>query len=136
MQFSSMFPLFQVRDVAATAQYYKDMFGFTAVFESDWYVHLRGEAEGLFEMAVMDFNHDSIPEIGRKPSSGVILSFYVEDAAAEARRLEAAGAKIAQPLRDEVFGQRHVIVEDPNGILIDVITAIEPDPAWLAAQQG
>ncbi|QQR38798.1 VOC family protein [Devosia rhizoryzae] len=134
MKFSSLFPLLQVLDVAATAQYYCDMFGFTPVFESDWYVHLRGQGDGLFELAVMDFNHDSIPAVGRTPSSGVILSFYVDDAAAEAQRLEAAGATIAQPLRDEVFGQRHVIVSDPNGILVDVITAIEPDPEWLKAQ--
>lgn len=136
MRFSSMFPLLQVRDVAASAQYYKAMFGFEAVFDSDWYVHLRGQADGLFEMAVIAFTHDSIPEAGRKPSSGVILSFYVDDAAAEARRLEAAGARIVQPLRDEVFGQRHLIIEDPNGILVDVITAIDPDPEWLKAQQG
>ncbi len=136
MKFSSLFPLLQVRDVASTARYYRDMFGFTPVFESDWYVHLRGESEGLFELAVMNFNHDSIPPAGRKPSSGVILSFYVDDAASEAKRLESAGARIAQPLRDEVFGQRHVIIEDPNGILIDVIEAIEPDPEWLKQQQG
>ena len=43
---------------------------------------------------------------------------------------------IVQALRDEVFGQRHFIAADPNGILVDVITPIEPDPDWLAAQQG
>jgi catechol 2,3-dioxygenase-like lactoylglutathione lyase family enzyme len=136
MKFTSMFPLIHVSDVAASAAFYSGHFGFTPVFESDWYVHLRGDAEGLFEMALIDYNHDSIPEAGRQPTTGFILSFYVEDAAAEAKRLEAEGVSIAQPLRDEVFGQRHVIVADPNGILIDIITAIDPDPAWLAAQQG
>ncbi|WP_251060518.1 hypothetical protein [Streptomyces sp. ISL-100] len=29
-------------------------------------------------------------------------------------------------LRSEEFGQRHFIVADPNGILIDVITPIAP----------
>lgn len=136
MKFTSMFPLIHVSDVAASAAFYSRHFGFRPVFESDWYVHLRGDAEGLFEMALIDYNHDSIPEAGRQPTTGFILSFYVEDAAAEANRLEAEGVSIAQPLRDEVFGQRHVIVSDPNGILIDIITAIDPDPAWLAAQQG
>lgn len=136
MKFTSMFPLIHVRDVATSAAFYREHFGFTPVFESDWYVHLRGEGEGLYEMALIDFTHDSIPEAGQQPTTGFILSFYVEDAAAEAQRLEAEGVTIAQPLRDEVFGQRHVIAQDPNGILIDVITAIEPDPEWLKAQGG
>jgi len=132
--FSALYPLIQVRDVAATARFYADHFGFTPVFESDWYVQLRGGSRG-HELAIIRFDHDSIPASGRQPSAGVILSFEVEDAAAAAERLEAAGVAIAQPLRDEVFGQRHVIAADPNGILIDVITPIDPDPDWLAAQQ-
>lgn len=136
MKFTSMFPLIHVRDVATSAAFYQNHLGFTPVFASDWYMHLRGDAEGLFELALIDYTHESIPEAGRQPTSGFILSLYVEDAAAEAARLENEGVSIAQPLRDEVFGQRHVIVSDPNGILIDIITAIDPDPAWLAAQQG
>ena len=106
-----------------------------ARFESDWYVQLRGGPKG-HELAIIGFDHESIPESGRVPTTGLILSFEVEDAAADAARLVAAGVPIAQALRDEVFGQRHVIAADPNGILIDVITPIEPDPDWLAAQQG
>lgn len=136
MKFTSMFPLIHVSDVAAAAAFYRTHFGFKPVFESDWYVHMQGNADGNFELAVIDYTHDSIPEAGRKPTTGFILSFYVEDATAEARRLEAEGVTVAQPLRDEVFGQRHIIVSDPNGILIDLIEPIDPDPEWLAAQQG
>lgn len=136
MKFNSLYPLLQVRDVAETAQFYCTQLGFTPVFESDWYIHLRGDAEAVYELAIIAFDHDSIPAEARTPSSGVILSFEVADAAAEAARLEAEGVRIAQPLRDEVFGQRHVIVADPNGILLDLITPIEPDADWLAAQQG
>jgi catechol 2,3-dioxygenase-like lactoylglutathione lyase family enzyme len=136
MKFTNLFPLIHVSDVAASAAFYQQHFGFVPVFESDWYVHLRGDAEEMREMALIDYRHETIPEAGRQPTQNFILSFYVDDAAAEARRLEAEGVTIAQPLRDEVFGQRHVIVQDPNGIFIDIITAIEPDPEWLASQQG
>ncbi|WP_342039393.1 hypothetical protein [Gracilibacillus kekensis] len=34
-------------------------------------------------------------------------------------------------IRDEPFGQRHFITEDPNGILVDVITIIPPDPSFM-----
>lgn len=136
MRFTNLYPLLQVEDIAATAHFYRSHFGFTPVFESDWYIHLKGDSESLHELAIIHYQHDSIPLAGQVPSKGVILSFYVDDAAAEAGRLEAAGISIIQPLRDEVFGQRHLIVADPNGILIDIITAIEPDPDWLKAQMA
>ena len=133
--FSNLYPLIQVRDVAATTAFYTQHFGFTPVFESDWYVQLRG-GDKANELAIIGFDHESIPLAGRHPTSGLILSFEVTNAAADAARLAAAGVTIVQALRDEVFGQRHFIAADPNGILVDVITPIEPDPDWLAAQQG
>lgn len=131
--FSAYYPLIQVKDVEATARFYGEVFGFTTVFASDWYIHLRSP-NGPQELAIIAFDHDTIPPEGRVPTSGLILSFEVADAAAEAERFAEKGIGIAQPLRDEVFGQRHFIARDPNGILLDVITPIEPDADWLAAQ--
>lgn len=136
MQTQSFYPLLQVADVETTAQFYEANFSFTRVFSSDWYIHLRATAPHPFELAVIVHDHDTIPPAGRGPSKNVILSFYVDDAAAEHDRLVGAGIPIAQPLRDEVFGQRHFIASDPNGILLDVITPIEPDADWLAANGG
>ena len=133
MQTSSLYPLLQVQDVEATARFYETALGFTRIFSSDWYVQLRAVSPHPFEIALIGQDHDSIPEPARGPSRNVILSFYVEDAAAEYARLSDGALAIAQPLRDEVFGQRHFIAADPNGILLDIITPIEPDPAWLAA---
>ncbi|MCR6671916.1 VOC family protein [Devosia ginsengisoli] len=136
MQTSSLYPLIQVGDVEATARFYETILGFTRIFSSDWYVQLRAASEHPFEIALIHQDHDSIPEAARGPSRNVILSFYVEDAAAEYARLSGGTLAIAQPLRDEVFGQRHFIASDPNGILLDIITPIEPDPAWLAANSA
>ncbi|UJW84613.1 VOC family protein [Devosia sp. SL43] len=127
----SLYPLIQVDDVEATARFYEQNFGFTRIFSSDWYVQLRASADHPFEIALIVQDHETIPEPGRGPTKAMLLSFYVEDAAAEHARLVAAGVPIAQPLRDEVFGQRHFIATDPNGLYLDVITPIEPDPEWL-----
>jgi hypothetical protein len=59
----------------------------------------------------------------------------VPDATEVDARLRAAGVRVVLPLRDEPFGQRHVIVADLNNVLVDVVQAIPPDPNWLA-QQG
>lgn len=136
MQTQSFYPLIQVRDVESAARFYETRFGFNRIFSSDWYIQLRAAGEHPFEVAFIAHDHDSIPVAYQTLTNGVVLSFYVEDAAAEARRLREAGVKIVQDLRDEVFGQRHFLAADPNGMLIDVITAIEPDPAFLATLQG
>ena len=133
MQTPSFYPLIQVPDVEATARFYETHLGFVRTFGLDWYVQLRASSEHPFELAVIAQDHDSIPSASQGPTRNLILSFYVDDAAAEEQRLAAAGVPIAQPLRDEVFGQRHFIAADPNGILIDIITPIDPDPEWLAA---
>lgn len=133
MQTSSFYPLIQVADVDGTARFYETHLGFTRTYGLDWYVQLRAASEHPFELAIIAQDHDSIPATHQGPSRNVILSLYVEDAAAEHARMAAAGVTIAQPLRDEVFGQRHFIAVDPNGVLIDIITPIAPDPDWLAA---
>lgn len=133
MQTPSFYPLIQVPDVETTARFYETHLGFVRTFGLDWYVQLRATSEHPFELAVIAQDHDSIPSASQGPTRNLILSFYVDDAAAEEQRLAAAGVPIAQPLRDEVFGQRHFIAADPNGILIDIITPIDPDPEWLAA---
>ena len=133
MRNSSFYPLLQVSDVERTAQFYETNLGFVRTFSTDWYVQMRAASEHPVEIAIIAQDHDSIPLAAQGPSRNIILSFYVDDAAAEERRLVAAGVSVVQALRDEIFGQRHFIAADPNGILIDVITPIEPDPAWLAA---
>ncbi|WP_329044322.1 hypothetical protein OG738_24315 [Amycolatopsis sp. NBC_01488] len=68
-----------------------------------------------------------------QPTSGLSFGLVVEDAAAEAKRLTEAGVDLVTPVVDEVYGQRHFSVADPNGVLLDVIEMIAPDPDWAAA---
>lgn len=136
MHTHSLYPLIQVADVEATARFYEQHLGFVRIFSSDWYVQLRASADHPFEIALIVHDHETIPEAGRGPTKAMLRSFYVADAIAEHARLAAAGVPIAQSLRDEVFGQRHFIATDPNGLFLDMITPIEPDPEWLAANSA
>ena len=133
MRTQSFYPLLQIVDIETASQFYEQHLGFTRVFSSNWYIHLRAGGDHPFEVALIVPDHETIPPQGRGTTRNVMLSLYVEDALIEHDRLKAAGVPIVQPLRDEVFGQRHFIAADPNGILIDIITAIEPDPEWLQA---
>jgi len=113
-------------DVAGTAAFYHTHFGFVPLFTTDWYVHLQLETDPSVNLAVLDGQHTTIPEVGRGQASGLLLNFEVEDPDAEHARLAAAGLPILLSLRDEDFGQRHFITSDPNGVLIDIIKPIPP----------
>lgn len=130
MELSSFYPVICTDKIAATRDFYVTHFGFEVTFEADWYVSLRRSDH---ELALVDATHPTIPEAGRRPVAGLILNFEVSDVDAEYRRLvEAAGLPLALPLRSEDFGQRHFIVTDPAGVLVDVITEIEPSAEFAA----
>ncbi len=134
MNLTSFYPVVCAEDVAATAAFYREHFGFSPVFESDWYVSLRQGAEQGYELAILDPRHQSIPDGFRVPTRGLILNFEVADADAEHQRLVVEnGLTEVLSLRSEAFGQRHFIVVDPNGVLIDVIEPTAPSAEF--AQQ-
>jgi catechol 2,3-dioxygenase-like lactoylglutathione lyase family enzyme len=128
MALTSYYPVLMTRDVAATAAFYQRHFGFEALFTADWYVHLQSrEAGAAVSLAVLDAGHDSIPASARgQVAAGALLNFEVDNVDAEHERLMAAGLALCLPLRDEAFGQRHFIVQGPDGVLIDVIQPIPP----------
>lgn len=132
MRNTSYYPVILTADVAGTASFYERYFRFAPAFATDWYVHLTSTDDPATNLAILDSNHESIPAEGRSPVAGLILNFEVEDVDAEHARLMGEGVPMLQPLRDEPFGQRHFIARDPNGVLIDVITPIEPTPEFAA----
>ena len=132
MKCTQNYPVIQTNDVATTANFYQEHFGFEAKFDSDWYVHLQSAADPAVNLAILRYDHETIPVGHRTPTRGLILNFEVADVDAEYQRLSGAGLTVKLPLRDEEFGQRHFITADPNGVLIDVITPIPPSDAFLA----
>ena len=131
MRTNSYYPVIMTTDVTGTATFYRTYFGFQGRFESDWYVHLQGLDESV-NLAIVDYRHGTVPASGRRPVSGLILNFEVDDPDAEYARLRAQGLPILLELRDEAFGQRHFITADPNGVLIDVIKPIPPSADFAA----
>jgi len=108
-------------DVPAAAAFYREWFGFETTFEADWYVSLKS---GEWELAILDPAHETVPVGFGRPVSGMLLNLEVTDVDAEYERL--TGLRVVLPLRSEAFGQRHFIVEGPDGVLVDVITPIPP----------
>lgn len=131
MKCKQFYPVIMTGDVPSTASFYVDHFGFRPAFESDWYVHLQSRDDPAVNLAVLQGDHETIPETGRGRVSGLLLNFEVEDVDAEYQRAKASGLPILLPLKDEPFGQRHFITRDQNGVMIDVIKPIPPSAEFL-----
>ena len=133
MKITSYYPVLMVDDVPATSAFYVAHFGFKALFETDWYVHLQSESDDTVNLAILNGQHETVPPVGRGRAAGLLLNFEVEDVDAVYDRLVDSGLPIHLSLRDEAFGQRHFITSDPNGVLIDIIKVIPPTDAFADA---
>ncbi len=135
MNVQSSYPVLLTDQLEATAKFYERYFGFERTFSSDWYVSLRLATSPSYELAAVDATHPTVPEAYRRSVKGLILNFEVDDIDAEHRRLvQEAGLPPALDLRTETFGQRHFILADPNGVLIDVIQVIPTTDPTAATQ--
>jgi uncharacterized glyoxalase superfamily protein PhnB len=132
MKTTSYYPVLMTDDVAATAAFYKEHFRFQALFDSGWYVHLQSVEDKRVNLGIVAGDHETIPAAGRGKASGLLINFEVRDPDAVYAQAQAAGLPILLSLRDEAWGQRHFITQDPNGVLIDVIKPIPPSAEFAA----
>lgn len=125
MQIRDSYPLITVRALAPLRDFYTRHLGFSVGFESDWFLWLKTEPAAGQAPASLGFMLDSHPSTPLGPEVfsglGMILTFEVADAAAEARRAVQAGLPLAYPVTDEPWGQRRFMLRDPAGILIDIV---------------
>lgn len=131
MKCNQFYPVIMTDKVNETAQFYVDNFRFKRAFDGDWYVHLQSTEDKSVNIAVLDGNHETIPESGRGKTSGLIINFEIEDVDGEYERAKGNGLPILLSLRDEDFGQRHFITQDPSGVFLDIIKPIRPSEEFL-----
>jgi uncharacterized glyoxalase superfamily protein PhnB len=132
MNITSFYSVLATANVAATAEQFA-LFGFRQVFTADWYVHLQHAKNKAMNLAIVSKDHESVPRDQRVAAGGILINFEVEDVDAEYARLQAHGAEMLLPLRDEPWGQRHFIVRGPDGVAIDIIKPIPPSAEYAAA---
>lgn len=130
MNLNSFYPVIGTDKVKESCDFYTTHFSFATTFESDWYISLISTQNSAYQLALLDYQHSTVPEGFHQVAQGVILNFEVEDVEAEYARLKAAGLPMYLELKSETWGQRHFITADPNGVLIDVIQLIPPSAEY------
>lgn len=106
-------------------EFYTKLFDFNVDYDSDWFVHLISKDKQL-ELGIIDAKSDIIPkEI--KPQAGGSYSTYVVDNVDEVFEVaKSEGFDIIEAPKDTFYGQRRLLLKDPNGVIVDISAPI-PD---------
>ena len=105
-----------VTDFQTSLAYYNGPLGFRSLFvygDVPFYAHVQRDA------AILALRHVTKPVIDHTAGEALLSAFIeVPDANALHAALAVAGAQVWQTPRDEPWGMRSVIVNDPDGNLI------------------
>lgn len=118
-------------DPQRAAAFYVDHLGMVVELDIGWFVSLRHPEHNSFELSVMASGHESIPRSHQVSARGVSLAVVVASVDDVGRSLESAGVSIVAGPTDHPWGQRQLLAETPDGVLLDVIQQTVPDPDWL-----
>jgi catechol 2,3-dioxygenase-like lactoylglutathione lyase family enzyme len=111
-----------VADPEASARFVADTFGFSREMEADGFVSL-GRADAGFNLIYLRAGLASFKPVDRaqETAAGLIVALVVDDIDAEYARLVEAGVPILTPIETEDWGERYFQVEDPNGVIIQLV---------------
>lgn len=104
-------------------EFYEKILDFKAEFESNWYINLKSK-DGFLEIGLFPKDTDLIPSNYVQTTSGLNLAFVVNDLDEVYERALNMNATIVLKPEDEFYGQRRMLIEDPNGLLLDISSRI------------
>jgi len=108
--------------------FYSEVLGFGVSFENEFYI-LMHTPDKSSEISFLKSNHPSQKSLFQKPynGAGAYLTIEVENVDQIYEEMKNKNIPIAIELRDEVWGDRHFVIVDPNGIGIDIVTYTNPE---------
>ena len=138
MKLKSIYSIIATDSLAEARDFYIRYFGFKVSFDTGWYVHLHGQREGSevpLELGFMLPNNESLPTTLHPAynGDGVYISIEADEVDALYKQLLADGYQAVLALCDEEWGQRHFIIRDPAGCLLDVVKPIPPEGEYQLA---
>jgi len=114
--------------LSETKKFYSEILDFGVTFENEFYL-LMHTPNNQAELSFLKPNHPTQKSIFQRPfaGNGVYLTIEVEDVDALYKKIKNKVVKIEIEMRDEVWGDRHFAILDPNGVGIDIVTYSNPN---------
>lgn len=126
-----LFPLVITPAIAQVKHFYKELFDFEVLIDIGWYIQLQHRDVNALQIALIAADHDSVPSQYQATPAGVVITLECANAAYYCDRATNRVVPVHIALRDEEWGQRHFIAEDPTGLLVDVVQPIAPTQEFL-----
>lgn len=119
-------------DPRRSADWFVEHIGFEVGVDIGWYVNTQHAQHKNLSLDFVHRDHGSVvPGMLGKPVAGTLVAFLVPDADAEEKRLREAGVEIVLPLVSEPWGQRRFQVAGPEGLFVEILQLVAPDPEWM-----
>lgn len=117
-------PGYITENLTESKEFYQKYLNFEVKFENEFYILLENKnSVGSFEISFLQPNHPTQTKIFQNQySTGSYLTVEVKNVDEEYDRIKKLGCKIELELKDEVWGDRHFVIKDPNGLGIDLVT--------------
>jgi uncharacterized glyoxalase superfamily protein PhnB len=80
---------------------------------------------GASPLGLIQKQHDLVPDTYRQSPTGMYVTFVVADVDQVYAQAQAMSLPILQPPRNEFYGQRRFLTQDPNGCLLDICSPWE-----------
>ncbi len=106
--------------LAKTVNFYEDFFDFYPIFETEDHVIMQRGGDVKTQIAIVDINHESLPDGFRKVTTGLMLNFPVDDIQKSYEHFYYEGIDIASELQAASCGQSYFMLRDPNDNLITI----------------
>ncbi len=104
--------------------FYTQLFSFNTTFESDWYIQLSAVNQPL-ELGIISRTSDLIHKDFQKNPQGIYLTFVVDSADEVYKKALANNYQVISKPEDTFYGQKRLLLKDPDGTLIDVSSLIQ-----------
>jgi uncharacterized glyoxalase superfamily protein PhnB len=112
-----------VADVRASAEFLKKHFGFAEDMSVEANVASLTRDDVGFNLIYLKTGLETFkPErIAGSAKDGLLVVFVVENIDAEYERLRTEGVPVVTSIETEPWGERYFQIEDPNGIIIQLV---------------
>jgi len=109
--------------LAESRDFYTKLFDFNVDYDSDWFVHLISK-DKQHELGIISRNSEIVPDGFQNNPQGFYVTFVVENADDVFEIAKREGLEVLSEPSDTFYGQRRLLLKDPNGTLVDVSSPI------------
>ncbi len=111
-------------NLTESSYFYTKLFDFNVNYDSDWFVHLISKDQKL-ELGLIDRTNEIVPKDSQNNPQGFYVTFVVENVDEIFKIAESEKFEILSEPKDTFYGQRRLLLKDPNGTLVDVSSPIK-----------